>query len=134
MLRKSSVSKYLAKIGRKGGKASGKARMEKLTPEQRAAVARTAAAARWAKPVTQTELQRQAALQDAEWAADRVAQKGAEDIDARLSEGAPVNPGKLTFDKKRKRAILKKAESPSAPRAKKSKPKKRAVKNSKARR
>jgi hypothetical protein len=123
MVRKSSVSKYLAEIGRKGGKASGKARMEKLTPEQRAAVARTAAAARWAKPVTQGDLQRQSALQDAEWAADRVAQMGAEDINTRLKGGAAVNPGKLTFDKKKKRATVKKvAVSPSvaAPAAKKS--------------
>jgi hypothetical protein len=43
-----AVSNYLARIGRKGGKASGKARMEKLTPEQRREVARKAAAARWA--------------------------------------------------------------------------------------
>jgi len=71
---KTAVSKYLAEIGRKGGKASGKARMEKLTPAQRSAVARTAAAARWAKPVTQTELQRQTVLQVAEWEADRQAQ------------------------------------------------------------
>jgi hypothetical protein len=112
MARKSAVSKYLAEIGRKGGKASGKARMEKLTPEQRAAVARTAAAARWAKPVTQADLQRQSALQDAEWAADRIAQMGAEGISARLQDGAAVNPGKLTFDKKKKRAtVAKKSQS-----------------------
>ena len=80
MARKTTVSKYLAEIGRKGGKASGKARMEKLTPEQRVAVAKTAAAARWAKPVTQEDLKRQSALQVAEWTADRVAQMGAEDI------------------------------------------------------
>jgi hypothetical protein len=117
MVRKTAVSKYLAEIGRKGGKASGKARMEKLTPEQRAAVARTAAAARWAKPVTQADLKRQSALQDAEWTADRVAQMGAEDIDVRLSGGAEVRPGKLTFDKKQKRATpAKKAPaSPSVP-------------------
>jgi hypothetical protein len=47
MPRKSAVSEYLAKIGRKGGKASGKARMEKLTPEKRSEVARLAATARW---------------------------------------------------------------------------------------
>jgi len=94
----------LAEIGRKGGKASGKARMEKLTPEQRAAVARTAAAARWAKPITQADLQRQSGLQDAEWTADRIAQTGAEEINARLAGGALVNPGKLTFDKKQRRA------------------------------
>jgi hypothetical protein len=123
MVRKSSVSKYLAEIGRKGGKASGKARMEKLTPEQRKAVARTAAAARWAKPVTQADLQRQAALQDAEWAADRIAQMGAQDIDARLAAGAEVKPGKLTFDKKSKRATVAKKVAASlsvpAPAAKK---------------
>ena len=121
MVRKTAVSKYLAEIGRKGGKASGKARMEKLTPEQRAAVARTAAAARWAKPVTQPvtqeDLKQQAAFQVAEWTADRVAQMGAEDIDVRLSGGAEVRPGKLTFDKKQKRATpAKKAPaSPSVP-------------------
>jgi len=116
MARKTPVSSYLTKIGRKGGKASGKARMEKLTPEQRTAVARTAAAARWAKPVTQADLKRQSALQDAEWTADRVAQMGAEDINARLAGGAGVKPGKLTFDKKQKRATAKKTPaSPSVP-------------------
>jgi hypothetical protein len=108
------VSKYLAQIGRKGGKASGKARMEKLTSEQRVAVARTAAAARWAKPITQSELKRQAGLQEAEWAADRSAQMGAEDINARLAAGAPVTPGKLTFDKKQKKATLAKNVAASA--------------------
>jgi hypothetical protein len=102
--RKTAVSKYLAGIGRKGGKASGKARMEKLTPEQRVAVAKTAAAARWAKPVTQEDLKRQSALQVAEWTADRVAQMGAEDINSRLAGGAAVKPGKLTFDKRLKMA------------------------------
>src|SRR5271170_138069 len=114
MARKTAVSKYLAEIGRKGGKASGKARMEKLTPEQRAAVARTAAAARWAKPVTQADLKRQSALQDAEWTADRVAQMGAEDINTRLAGGAAVKPGKLTFDKKQKRATAAK-KAPASP-------------------
>lgn len=47
MRSKTAVSEYLAEIGRKGGKASGKARMEKLTPEQRSEVARHAANARW---------------------------------------------------------------------------------------
>jgi hypothetical protein len=102
--RKTVVSKYLAGIGRKGGKASGKARMEKLTPEQRVAIAKTAAAARWAKPVTQEELKRQSALQAAEWTADRVAQMGAEDINLRIAGGAAVKPGKLRFDKKIKMA------------------------------
>ena len=114
MVRKTAVSKYLAEIGRKGGKASGKARMEKLTPEQRAAVARTAAAARWAKPVTQADLKRQSALQDAEWTADRVAQMGAQDIEARLADGAEVKPGKLRFDKKQKRATAAKT-APTGP-------------------
>ena len=49
MAKKSAVAQYLAKIGKKGGKASGKARMTKLTPEQRTEVAKTAAAARWGK-------------------------------------------------------------------------------------
>jgi hypothetical protein len=117
--RKTSVSNYLAKIGRKGGKASGKARMEKLTPEQRVAIAKTAAAARWAKPVTQADLKRQSELQVAEWTADRAAQMGAEDIKARLDSGAEVKPGKLTFDKKLKMATpAKKAPArPSATRA-----------------
>jgi hypothetical protein len=135
MARKTAVSKYLAEIGRKGGKASGKARMEKLTPEQRAAVARTAAAARWAKPVTQADLKRQSALQDAEWAADRVAQMGAEDINARLADGAEVKPGKLRFDKKQKRATvaMKAPAGPSVPvlAAKKSKPQPRSPRKSK---
>jgi len=47
MAKKSAVSQYLATIGKKGGKASGRARMEKLTPEQRSEVARKAAAAQW---------------------------------------------------------------------------------------
>jgi hypothetical protein len=110
--RKTSVSKYLADIGRKGGKASGKARMEKLTPEQRVAVAKTAAAARWAKPVTQEDLKRQSEFQVAEWTADRVAQMGAEDIKSRIEGGATVNPGKLTFDKKLKMATAKKKATP----------------------
>ncbi len=117
MARKTAVSKYLAGIGRKGGKASGKARMEKLTPEKRVAVAKTAAAARWAKPVTQEDLKQQSAFQVAEWTADRVAQMGAEKINARLAGGAAVKPGKLAFDKKLKMATpAKKATArPSVP-------------------
>jgi hypothetical protein len=117
MARKTTVSKYLAGIGRKGGKASGKARMEKLTPEQRVAVAKTAAAARWAKPVTQEDLKRQSAFQAAEWEADRVAQMGAEDINSRLAGGATVKPGKLTFDRK-----LKMAKTTKKPAARRSAP------------
>ena len=117
MARKTTVSKYLAGIGRKGGKASGKARMEKLTPEQRVAVAKTAAAARWAKPVTQEDLKRQSAFQVAEWTADRAAQMGAEDINSRIAGGATVKPGKLTFDKKLKMATKAKKTTarPSVP-------------------
>jgi hypothetical protein len=106
MARKTALAKYFSEIGRKGGKASSKARMEKLTPAQRIAVARTAAAARWAKPVTQTDLKRQSALQAAEWSADRDAQKGAKEIDDRLSGGAAMTPGKLTFDKRLKMATV----------------------------
>jgi hypothetical protein len=38
---------YFRKQGARGGKLSAKARMEKLTPEQRTEVAKKAAAARW---------------------------------------------------------------------------------------
>jgi hypothetical protein len=127
MPRKTAVSKYLAQIGRKGGKASGKARMEKLTPEQRQAVAKTAATARWGKPVTQAELQQQAELQDAEWTVDRMAQLGAEDIDARVAAGAEVEPGQLSFDTENKKATPAKkgtaGTSVTKPPAKKSRPK-----------
>ena len=47
MLKRSAISEYLAKIGKKGGKASVKARMTKLTSEQRSEVAKKAATARW---------------------------------------------------------------------------------------
>jgi hypothetical protein len=36
-------------LGRKGGLKGGKARAEKLTPEERSAIAKKAAATRWAK-------------------------------------------------------------------------------------
>lgn len=36
-------------LGRRGGKKGGKARAERLTPQQRAEIAQKAAAARWAK-------------------------------------------------------------------------------------
>jgi len=36
-------------LGKLGGRKSGKARMKKLTPEQRSEVARKAAVARWGK-------------------------------------------------------------------------------------
>jgi hypothetical protein len=37
-------------LGRRGGLKGGKARAEKLTPEQRSEIARKAAAARWNQP------------------------------------------------------------------------------------
>lgn len=37
-------------LGRKGGLKGGKARAEKLTPEERSEIARKAARARWSKP------------------------------------------------------------------------------------
>jgi hypothetical protein len=46
MLRKKKDPAAVA-LGRKGGKASAKARMKKLTPEQRTEFARNAANARW---------------------------------------------------------------------------------------
>jgi hypothetical protein len=45
MAKKSVISKYLAELGRKGGKA----RVKNQTPEQRKESARKAAQARWAK-------------------------------------------------------------------------------------
>lgn len=43
------VLDFFRKEGAKGGKLSGKARMEKLTPEQRSEIAKNAVAAREAK-------------------------------------------------------------------------------------
>ena len=43
------VREYFKRQGSKGGKLGGQARMEKLTPEERKAIAAKAAAARWAK-------------------------------------------------------------------------------------
>jgi len=40
---------FFRKQGKKGGKLSAKARLAKLTPEQRSEVGRKAAAARWGK-------------------------------------------------------------------------------------
>jgi hypothetical protein len=42
-------------LGRLGGRKGGKARAEKLTPEQRSEIARKAAKARWAKKRQQEE-------------------------------------------------------------------------------
>jgi len=45
----SEVSKYMAKIGRKGGKIGGKRRLETLSQEERTKIALRAARARWDK-------------------------------------------------------------------------------------
>ena len=45
MMKRSELSEYMAKMGKKGGKA----RLKKLTPEHRSEVAEKAAAARWGK-------------------------------------------------------------------------------------
>ena len=42
-----AVLEYFRKQGKKGGKMSAAARMEKLTPERRKQIAKTAAAVRW---------------------------------------------------------------------------------------
>ena len=42
------VSEYMSKIGRKGGKISGKRRME-MSPDERSRIAAVAASARWRK-------------------------------------------------------------------------------------
>ena len=81
--------------------------MEALTPSQRSEIARKAAAARWSI-VTQANLKVQSDLQAAEWAADQAAQMGAADIGARLSDGARIRPGKLTFNRKLKMAAPRK--------------------------
>lgn len=47
---RSTISEYLAKIGRKGGLKGGKARAEKLSPRKRRDIARKAAEKRWSKP------------------------------------------------------------------------------------
>jgi hypothetical protein len=43
------------RLGRRGGLKGGKARAEKLTPEERSEIARKAADARWAKKHQQDE-------------------------------------------------------------------------------
>ena len=45
----SSISQYLAKIGRKGGLKGGKARADKLGAKRRSNIAQKAAMARWKK-------------------------------------------------------------------------------------
>jgi len=45
-----SLADYAAALGRKGGKASAKARMRKISPARRSEIARKAALARWKRP------------------------------------------------------------------------------------
>jgi hypothetical protein len=52
---KSEISRYLARIGRRGGKKGGPARIAMLTPKQRQELARKAANARWSKKNTKEE-------------------------------------------------------------------------------
>jgi uncharacterized OB-fold protein len=47
--KESTKNPHAVALGRLGGKKSAKARLEKLTPEQRKEIARIAAKARWAK-------------------------------------------------------------------------------------
>lgn len=46
---KAEISRIMSVMGRKGGKKSAKARMEKITPHERSRIALKAAQARWAK-------------------------------------------------------------------------------------
>jgi hypothetical protein len=50
----SEKNPHAVALGRLGGKKGGKARAEKLTPEQRKEIARKAAKARWEKKPEQT--------------------------------------------------------------------------------
>jgi hypothetical protein len=47
---KEALRRHLSKLGKKGGPKGGRARMASLSPKQRTALARKAAAARWNKP------------------------------------------------------------------------------------
>lgn len=49
MNEKDVLRKHLSKLGKKGGKKGGKARMASLTQNQRKALAKKGAAARWEK-------------------------------------------------------------------------------------
>jgi hypothetical protein len=46
---KAEISRFMAAMGRKGGKKSAKARMEKIDPRERSRIALKAAQTRWAK-------------------------------------------------------------------------------------
>ncbi len=54
-IKKSELSKYFSRIGKKGGKKGGVARLAKLTPEQRSEIAKKAAVARWGKAKSKTK-------------------------------------------------------------------------------
>jgi hypothetical protein len=47
--KRSSISEYLAQIGRRGGLKGGKARAEKLSAKKRKEIAQKAASARWSR-------------------------------------------------------------------------------------
>jgi len=49
---RSEVSRYLAEIGRKGGKKGGAERARKLSAKRRSAIAKKAADSRWKKDAT----------------------------------------------------------------------------------
>ena len=51
-MRKTELSKYFSKIGKKGASKGGRASAAKLTPEERREKARKAVMARWAKAKT----------------------------------------------------------------------------------
>jgi hypothetical protein len=46
---KGEISRFMAAMGRKGGKKSAKVRMEKIDPRERSRIALKAAQTRWAK-------------------------------------------------------------------------------------
>lgn len=50
--KKSAISDYLAKIGRKGGLKGGKARAKKLSPSKRKEIAQKGARKRWGKDLS----------------------------------------------------------------------------------
>lgn len=52
---RSEISRIMAAMGRKGGKKSAKARMDKISPHERSRIALKAAQARWANRTKQPE-------------------------------------------------------------------------------
>lgn len=52
---KSEISRIMSAMGRKGGKKSAKARMDKISPHERSRIALKAAQARWANRTKQPE-------------------------------------------------------------------------------